>query len=59
MLKSIAQYDRENGKTATSRFCIDELLKRVPKEITKARAQGAHDAIVSGDFNQGIGSNDV
>ena len=58
-LKSIAQYDRNNGKIATSRFYRDELLKSVSKEITKARAQGAHDVIVSRDFNQNVGSNDV
>ena len=57
ILKHIAQCDRKNGKTAMSRFCRDEFLKSVSKEITKARSQGAHYAIVSGDFNQDIGSN--
>ena len=59
MLKSIDLYDRKNGKNTTSRFYRDELLKSVSKEITKSRAQGANDAIVSGDFNQDIGSNEV
>ena len=58
-LKSIAQYDRKYGKIPTSRFCRDELLKSVSKDITKARAQGANYSIVSGDFDQDTESNEI
>ena len=34
-------------------------MKSVSKDITKARAQGAHGTTVSGYFNQEIVSNDV
>ena len=59
MLKSIAQYDRKNGKIDTARFYRNELFNSASKEITKARAQGANDVIVSGGFNQDVGSNEV